>query len=471
LEGTVPEKPLVFISHRHADREIATTVAQFLRERTAGAVTIFLSSNPKYEGPKVGKILNEELKRALGQCDLVLLVFTSDSEDWSYCMWECGVATDPSGSKSTDVVVIQCGDTAPSAYSDVLRVKGGDPDSIIRFLTPFLTTTDYFPDRGEPLTGFKPESPELRQFAEELAKKLSDLPPSQPPEESPRSPFVRFEIDATSRADLRDALGTKDRSVITELIRTRTRVVKNHLIESIFGFRLDASATLDSIVAMWENETSAPALWLDSLVDQIASTMTGEYSVVRWAPYRVEQGKAIIPFVACTASAPTAGPLSIDTYFIPMSPRPTLVTERMIGVQSMFHKNLAETPAEDINLAALRTEMKLHGHSRLPLLGDGGRPLYIVHGSVIAEFMTDLASSGTDVRTLTLNHLIGDNQWSELFAGSFAVVGPTADLEAAIQALSETDRAQDVFVTSDGTRTGKVLGWLTNTMFVEAASP
>jgi len=27
--------------------------------------------------------------------DVVMLIFTTESEDWSYCMWECGVATDP----------------------------------------------------------------------------------------------------------------------------------------------------------------------------------------------------------------------------------------------------------------------------------------------------------------------------------------------------------------------------------------
>jgi hypothetical protein len=35
------------------------------------------------------------LLRALGEARLVLLVFTKADADWSYCLYECGVAIDP----------------------------------------------------------------------------------------------------------------------------------------------------------------------------------------------------------------------------------------------------------------------------------------------------------------------------------------------------------------------------------------
>ena len=38
--------PLVFISHKHSDRDIAETIARFVREKTGGRVRVHLSSSP-----------------------------------------------------------------------------------------------------------------------------------------------------------------------------------------------------------------------------------------------------------------------------------------------------------------------------------------------------------------------------------------------------------------------------------------
>ena len=92
----VEKKPLLFISHKHDDRKIAEELATFVRKKTLGQVNVYLSSNPRYLGPRQGKNLNDELKQALWEAKVVLLVYTSNDNDWSYCMWECGVATDPS---------------------------------------------------------------------------------------------------------------------------------------------------------------------------------------------------------------------------------------------------------------------------------------------------------------------------------------------------------------------------------------
>jgi hypothetical protein len=55
----------------------------------------------------------------------------------------------------------------------------------------------------------------------------------------------------------------------------------------------------------------------------------------------------------------------------------------------------------------------------------------------------------------------------QVFAGSFAVVGPDSSMAAAKAAMNEISGCQDVFVTESGTPDGPVLGWLTNSTFVE----
>ena len=113
---------MVFVSHKHSDREIAETIARFVKNRTAGKVRVHLSSSPDFEGPRLGKPLNDELKGALGAAEAVILVFTSETEDWSYCMWECGIATNPNDPRPTSVVVVQCGPNEPKPFGDQLRV-------------------------------------------------------------------------------------------------------------------------------------------------------------------------------------------------------------------------------------------------------------------------------------------------------------------------------------------------------------
>ena len=123
-------KPVVFISHKHSDRSIAEAIARFVKNKSAGNARVYLSSSPDFEGPRFGQPLNSELRHALGESDLVILVYTDDREDWSYCMWECGVAVDPKDERHTSVVVVQCTADEPKPFGDQLRVDARDLDAI-----------------------------------------------------------------------------------------------------------------------------------------------------------------------------------------------------------------------------------------------------------------------------------------------------------------------------------------------------
>ena len=60
------DKPKLFISHKHTDSVIAKALADFISEKTAYNVEIHLSSNPEYDGPRIGRNLNQQLRDALG---------------------------------------------------------------------------------------------------------------------------------------------------------------------------------------------------------------------------------------------------------------------------------------------------------------------------------------------------------------------------------------------------------------------
>src|SRR5689334_14526280 len=199
--------PLVFISHKHSDRPIAETLARFIKNTTAGKVRVHLSSSPDFEGPRLGKQLNDELKRALGAAEAVILVFTSETEDWSYCMWECGIATDPKDSRPTSVVVVQCGQDEPKPFGDQLRVDAHSLDSVQTMVKAMLTGTDFFARRDTPVTGFAVEGSEVKEFAAELHAKLAEVLPDGPGVERsmPTSPYLRLHVDDATADELRSA--------------------------------------------------------------------------------------------------------------------------------------------------------------------------------------------------------------------------------------------------------------------------
>ena len=78
---TAEGRSVVFISHKHSDRQIAETIARFVKNKSAGNARVHLSSSPDFEGPRFGQPINTELRHALGESDLVILVYTDDRED------------------------------------------------------------------------------------------------------------------------------------------------------------------------------------------------------------------------------------------------------------------------------------------------------------------------------------------------------------------------------------------------------
>lgn len=460
-------KPLIFISHRQVDSAIASKVAGLLREWTGNQVRIFLSSDPNFEGPEPGARLNDQLKHTLAESDIVLLIYTSSKEDWSYCMWECGIAIDPSDQKKTDVIVLQCGADGPKPFGDRLRVNLSDLPSIRRFVTTLLTSPELF-STGSALTGFTDQSPELIQFSnrmlDELKSLIADI--GAGPDERATSPYVRLEIGATDLLRLRQAVEDNDVDSANRVVLDGARVV-NHRPEGLFGFELDGPMTLGAIGSRHRGGDGMLPRWLLSLVSQIRTAAVGEYPVSEWAPFRVEGDACTIPIVTRIICHPS-GAAQFEAPFMPVLSRPIPVAERMVPLDSMFHKNLGDSPADEIPLTDLRAEMKKGNRSRVPVL-EGQRPRYIVHGSVIADYLTDVATTGADIRAVTLGDLTDDPGRSDLLAGSFAVVERNATMGDATRALEAVKGCQDIFVTSDGTRDGAVLGWLTNVMFVPSS--
>jgi len=459
--GDVPAgEPLLFISHKHADREIAETIARFVRTKTANNVRVHLSSSPDFEGPRLGKQLNDELKRALGAAEAVILVFTSETEDWSYCMWECGIATDPKDPQTTSVVVVQCGADEPRPFGDQLRVDARNLDSVQGLVKALLTGTDFFSRREEPVTRFAAEGAEVKEFAAELHAKLGEVLPSGGGAErsTPTSPYLRIRLDDQAVEELRAAY-LDDASDRCLPILQSAEIAESTGTEGVFNLRLDQGATLGDVLAAWRRDHTADgeARWFSALAEQVEAAIVGKLRPVKWAAYQTTTGRADVPYIA--ASRRIAKGVELDLYMVPFAPRPVPVADKMIGIDQMYFKDASVEPLEGIRLLDLARDMNARNASRLPVL-DHRRPQSIVHEATINKFVVQAMATGS-VDDLTLQDLLTVH--AEELDGSYAEVPPDATIEEAMEAMHAKPGCQDVYVTRDGV----VVGWLPNVLFIQ----
>lgn len=263
-------RTLVFISHRHADRPIADVVRKFVSDRSGGRIKVFQSSSADASAPRIGRELRRELKESLWSAGVVILVYTTPDEDWSYCMWECGVATHPS-SPETKIVVLQCGPQPPAVYTDAVRVNAQDLMDIQKFTNDFLTSPDFFPDHGEPVApGFSQNGEQVRQAAKELHRALSEVLPTdaEEGEDWPTMPFLRLQLTYTEVDRIREL----DDAEGSSSVQAAARVLEiDSEAKRLFGLgRIEQFAPFSRLIEAWQQgRPDEPTKWVEELCEQI----------------------------------------------------------------------------------------------------------------------------------------------------------------------------------------------------------
>lgn len=447
--------PLLFISHKHDDREIGLAVANFVRSITGGNVDVYLSSEPRFKGPRAGKKLNDELKNALWESDVVVLIYTSEDKDWSYCMWECGIAVYPD-SPDTKVVVLQCMEDKPKVFASSLNVTAWDKNSVISFANRFRDA-DFFPGSDKPVTGLK-ES-ELREKAEQFFKELSAVIPQAPSQNWSAWPFLRLEFS---------------NEMVHELVSTHaeSKEKRNHLLgqakvvnsssglSRLFGrSEIIVNSPFSELIEEWTNTypKRTPG-WLDVIYDQVMDGARKRLPRIRyWERFREVNGTG--------EHVPGVGRIKrnqmftqIDCYFLGTANVPR-VTSPMVTLDHIHHKDLVKRSASDINLRELLNQFE--DWNRIPVF-ENKKPKYMIHVSMINRFVRQKAFLGEPVNDLTLENLLEDEVMSDMFANTFAIVSEDATLDDAVKAMSAIENCQDVFITQNGTAKEVVEGWLTD---------
>jgi hypothetical protein len=127
--------------------------------------------------------------------------------------------------------------------------------------------------------------------------------------------------------------------------------------------------------------------------------------------------------------------------------------------------------AKDVLLGELHKLMSDTGKGRIPILTSGDVVKWIVHDSLIVEYVAgqDFPITDPAFATKSLADLFTD-QKAKRMASAFTFVAVRANLGTARDEMSALANCNDVFVTQNGRSTEAVLGWLPNTLLATVDS-
>ena len=109
----------VFISHKHEDHALAIAVKEALEGLQPGRVDCFVSG----VDITAGMDWRREIRSALGQSHLLVLLFTAPSKNWDWCLYEAGLYTRFDRPVAQSVICLyNAADASPSPLADLQGV-------------------------------------------------------------------------------------------------------------------------------------------------------------------------------------------------------------------------------------------------------------------------------------------------------------------------------------------------------------
>lgn len=453
-------KPLLFVSHKHSDHAIADVIASFVRNISGGGVDVYQSSNPQFEGPRIGKELSQELEDALWRAGIVLMIYTSQDQDWSWCMWECGVALEPS-SPDTKVVVLQCLRDEPKVFKGSVHMLAWDEDSVINFAKRFKDD-DFFPNLGRSVTGLNEK--ELEEAGRNLHKALRNAVPQKQRENWNAWPYMRIKLSRTAFENLSTLEQSKRLEEAKKILLTEAVIVDTDSgLPQLFRLsQLPNDMFLGDLVKIWiEHYPKRSTAWLDVIVQQVVNgTFRQTPDITEWCRLRhVKSDDESIAGVGRIKG--DACSLQFDIHFFGVASVP-VVSSQMNTLQRMYYVDLAqESATQSIKLAEILSDLEVRKWNRLPIL-DGMIAKGVVHVSDIDHFLRKKAAEHQDITDLTLADLLANGEIEKRLSETWDTVSESATLWEAKRQMQTHKTCQDLMVTATGDRAEPVVGWITD---------
>ncbi|MBD1860077.1 MULTISPECIES: hypothetical protein [Trichocoleus] len=313
-------KPTLFISHKHVDSKIADVIRLFISDRSGGRINVFQSSSPWADGPKSGSNLNQQLKKALWETDVLILLYTHLDQDWSYCMWECGVATHPK-SPDTKIILFQCSGSSHNLFHDQVNINVRSLVDIQRFTNEFLTSSDFFPDRSDCVTDFHPNGQEVIAAAARFFQDMQQvLPPEREElsEEWPAYPFLQLEITLQQAKQVCQAWEEQTIQDVNEIIQNNCLISESDkYCEQLFNVpSFERGSKLNDLITLWrEAYPHSQSQWVEGLCSQILAGVRWQFPRPVWRLMQTPNGAWCAPMLNRVRRIPSQQCMQFDIYF------------------------------------------------------------------------------------------------------------------------------------------------------------
>lgn len=253
-------KILIFISHRHEDKAIADVINEHLQDWGVDRDCIYQSS----VNAQIGKGINQQILESIYHAKLVILVYTSDDENWSYCMWEAGVATDPR-KEVRKIVVFLCTEDRPKPFSNQMSVTI-NKEKILSFTEQFYRDDNFFPGLGPFQENVTRKI--LKNKSDRLYNDLQSVIPQSPFKDIYRWDYLGLTLAKQSVTDIKEI---KETEKCLKTIPEKCEVTKAKFSAlRLFGFNeLENNMTLKSLIDRWEEKVegvdNTDRKWIEEL--------------------------------------------------------------------------------------------------------------------------------------------------------------------------------------------------------------
>jgi hypothetical protein len=128
----------VFVSHKSDDADLATTVAEELRNLAPDRIDCWVSG----EALTAGTDWDREIKKQLAQSHLLVLLFTTPHHTWDWCLYEVGLYVRFDADEVTSVACLFDPDGAPpTPLNQVQCVRAASQPIAKQLLRPLCTET------------------------------------------------------------------------------------------------------------------------------------------------------------------------------------------------------------------------------------------------------------------------------------------------------------------------------------------
>ena len=277
----------IFISHRHADHDIATVFSKHFQMWNVPLEEIFLSSDYR-ASTIIGEPLRPQLKQALSEARLVLLIYTTSDADWEFCVWECGVATDPTDDTPTRVACFQVGNQKSRVFEGE-TVFTLTRDNIAKFVEQFHRHVGFFREGEAYLPDVSSEI--LVERTDHLYNDLKQFAPQGPEEERSRWDRVTLQIRSTVVQEIKECLVDTDadgaQGKAFDLLRRNATVIDSFgMALQHFGyFAGNEDLTLDDLVQRWRNNIASktdPQGWIHALCREMCRSIEDRPAQPSW---------------------------------------------------------------------------------------------------------------------------------------------------------------------------------------------